>query len=245
MKKQGFTLAEVLVTLGILGVIGALTLPALLNDTEKNTWVNQLKSGKNILTNGFAQMMAIQGANKLDDTELWNNIVTSEIKSKNYAVKAEMAKYFTIDSMEDNALPSGLKVYDIFSKQSSLLNNTVRFKLSNSMTVNMVFYPYNTNRKSVSDCSTIKSNGGSMCNYVANIYLDVNGNKKPNVIGKDIYNFYLSDDGRLFPYGGNDLYQYNNTEVWKTKCSDKTIKAGCDSRALTARVIEEGKINYQ
>ena len=34
MKRFGFTLAEVLITLGIIGVISALTLPSLLNDTQ-------------------------------------------------------------------------------------------------------------------------------------------------------------------------------------------------------------------
>ncbi|MBR6127484.1 type II secretion system protein [bacterium] len=244
--KKAFTLAEVLITLGVLGIIGALTLPALFNDTEKNTWVNQMKSGRSILTNGFAQMMALQGANNLTDTELWNNVITTTVSSKNNDVKNELAKYFTIDKLEDNALPTGVNVYDIFGSTSSLLNSTMRIKLANAMTVNMVLYTANANKKSVGECDTIKSNGGNMCNYLANIYLDVNGNKKPNVIGKDIYNFYLGSDGRLFPFGGEDVFQYDNTNAkWKTKCDGKKLKAGCDSRALTARVIEEGyKINY-
>ena len=33
MDKQAFTLAEVLITLGIVGVIAAMTLPALINQT--------------------------------------------------------------------------------------------------------------------------------------------------------------------------------------------------------------------
>ena len=33
MKKNGFTLAEVLITLGIIGVIAAITLPTLMSDT--------------------------------------------------------------------------------------------------------------------------------------------------------------------------------------------------------------------
>jgi len=33
MLKKGFTLAEVLVTLGIIGVVAALTLPGILTDT--------------------------------------------------------------------------------------------------------------------------------------------------------------------------------------------------------------------
>ena len=35
MKKYGFTLAEVLITLGILGVIAALTIPGLMLDSRR------------------------------------------------------------------------------------------------------------------------------------------------------------------------------------------------------------------
>ncbi len=31
MNKQGFTLAEVLITLGIIGIVAAMTLPTLIN----------------------------------------------------------------------------------------------------------------------------------------------------------------------------------------------------------------------
>ena len=42
-KKAAFTLAEVLVTLGIIGVVAALTIPALIADYKKIVYVNQLK----------------------------------------------------------------------------------------------------------------------------------------------------------------------------------------------------------
>lgn len=34
MHKKGFTLAEVLITLGIIGVVAALTMPTVLNKTK-------------------------------------------------------------------------------------------------------------------------------------------------------------------------------------------------------------------
>ena len=34
MKKYGFTLAEVLITLGIIGVVAAMTIPTLISDTD-------------------------------------------------------------------------------------------------------------------------------------------------------------------------------------------------------------------
>ena len=43
MKRIGFTLAEVLITLGIIGVVAAITLPALIQKQQEKILVNQLK----------------------------------------------------------------------------------------------------------------------------------------------------------------------------------------------------------
>ena len=42
-KKQGFTLAEVLITLGIIGIVAALTIPALVGNYQKEVTVTALK----------------------------------------------------------------------------------------------------------------------------------------------------------------------------------------------------------
>lgn len=42
-KKSAFTLAEVLITLGIIGVVAAMTLPSLIGNYQKTQTVNQLK----------------------------------------------------------------------------------------------------------------------------------------------------------------------------------------------------------
>ena len=41
--KKGFTLAVVLITLGIIGIVAALTLPALISNYRKNLVVERLK----------------------------------------------------------------------------------------------------------------------------------------------------------------------------------------------------------
>ncbi len=41
--KKAFTLAEVLITLGVIGVVAAMTMPSLVANYQKKVWVNQLK----------------------------------------------------------------------------------------------------------------------------------------------------------------------------------------------------------
>ena len=43
MNKRAFTLAEVLITLGIIGVVAAMTLPTLLNKYQEVVTVNKVK----------------------------------------------------------------------------------------------------------------------------------------------------------------------------------------------------------
>ena len=50
--KRGFTLAEVLITLGIIGVVAALTLPSLIDNYKKQEYVARLPKGISILNNG-------------------------------------------------------------------------------------------------------------------------------------------------------------------------------------------------
>lgn len=59
--KKAFTLAEVLITLGVIGVVAAITLPTLIQQYNKVVWVNQLKKSVSMLEQGFQKAMADDG----------------------------------------------------------------------------------------------------------------------------------------------------------------------------------------
>ena len=59
MKKQNaFTLAEVLITLGIIGVVAAMTLPTLLNSVQGSQYRAQLKKAMSSLSNALVMSVA-------------------------------------------------------------------------------------------------------------------------------------------------------------------------------------------
>ena len=58
MKKNGFTLAEVLITLAIIGVVATLTLPSLMSNTQEQQSITAFKKAMNTL-NEVAQMNAV------------------------------------------------------------------------------------------------------------------------------------------------------------------------------------------
>ena len=61
MKKNGFTLAEVLITLAIIGVVATMTLPGLMTNTAEQQYVTGLKKGINVLTEAAQMSQAIEG----------------------------------------------------------------------------------------------------------------------------------------------------------------------------------------
>ena len=61
MKKNGFTLAEVLITLAIIGVVATMTLPTLMNNAGEQQYKTGFKKGINILTEAGQMNEAIAG----------------------------------------------------------------------------------------------------------------------------------------------------------------------------------------
>ena len=61
MKKNGFTLAEVLITLAIIGVVATLTLPALMTNVGEQQYKTALKKALNTLSEAGQMSQAMDG----------------------------------------------------------------------------------------------------------------------------------------------------------------------------------------
>ena len=70
--SHAFTLAEVLITLGVIGVVAALTLPALIQNYQKHVTVNRLKVNFNILSNAVRLAEANFG-----EITTWDELINS------------------------------------------------------------------------------------------------------------------------------------------------------------------------
>lgn len=67
-KKSGFTLAEVLVTLMIIGVIAAMTIPSLMQGTAQQEYKAALKKGISMLNQAITMNYALDGIDAVDYT---------------------------------------------------------------------------------------------------------------------------------------------------------------------------------
>ena len=218
-KKAAFTLAEVLITIGIIGVVAAMTLPTLIQKQQKMVWVNQLKKSVNVLEQGFQKMLADEGLENLTDTFVWvPNIQKlnesgegcwygSDYKnSGNCKLFGEnLGKYFK---------NIGFESYGIIARRFDGTEARMFHEYNTPMILSdgtMIFWDLDKNQtKTTTQCNNIKSLGGNMCSNLGWIYLDVNGKKGPNIFGRDIFLFSLSNKGKLYPIAGKDYALFNS-----------------------------------
>ena len=267
-KKSAFTLAEVLITLGVIGVVAAMTLPTLIHNYQKTVYVNQLKKSYSILEQAFQKMLADDGVQKLSDTHVWTNMTrtcnyydgfggVSFLDDRCKGFLDDLSKYVKIIGVEkynENMFELGNKsTYNIAPVATP---NTLPIVLADGTMI--FFYVQNTPTTTTPQSyNAIKSLGGNMYSQAGRIHIDVNGRRGPNTFGRDIFYFYLSDEGKLYPSGGKDYALYriphaldSHSYYWRNNSdcgnADGTMPNGnVEGLSCAARIMEEGwKMNY-
>ena len=84
MRKNGFTLAEAMVTLGIIGVISAISIPSLINEYNKQVYTKSLQVAISDFENAMGVMMMKEGVFSLVETEAWKHV---RVKGDNYILR--------------------------------------------------------------------------------------------------------------------------------------------------------------
>ena len=164
--KKGFTLAEVLITLAIIGVVAALTIPAVVYKYQKHAQYTQFMKVYNTLSNAFQLAQGEYGSVKSWDYDGSDMV-------DNY-----LAKYLNIISSQD--IPN----YDIKTLDGQ------SFGAMNAVVSGNVASPkYYT----LSDGSAFLI-PVAMENFGIVVAVDTNGVKAPNTFGRDIFQFIIGSD---------------------------------------------------
>ena len=256
-RKTAFTLSEVLITLGIIAVVAALTLPTLIANYQKKNLVTQLKKSVSTIEQGFTTMLADEEVESLADTDVFKAINGSCIASEGLKNSGcdnfypKLKKYFNIIDVRETG--SDFKHRNI-NPNASFQNPDNR--TDGAMIVladGAILYSYNissSEQKSPYSCDYIHSKGGTMCAKMGNFAIDVNGKKKPNVTGRDVFVFYISSTGHLVPlWSKNDLiYAEGNDRrswIYNSSACGTYGKADAEEKATygtgcAARIIENG-----
>ena len=214
IKNAAFTMAEILLSLTIIGVVAAITLPSLTGNINERTWNTQRKALYARFSQAIALMPALNGYGTLAEDE--NHSVTADTVTETFITDG-LAKVLKINNICDNehlpdcGIPAtltnlkGSKI-DVFPKTltelNPMFNSTI--ELANSAG-SMVPWTYSMINTKAAAFET--ANGESIAVYYnpscriddsvsdevytqgwmcANFIYDLNGTKGPNTVGKDI-----------------------------------------------------------
>lgn len=166
--KQGFTLAEVLITLGIIGVVAAMTLPAVITNTRKSEASARLKKFYSAMQQAIAMSELKYGPCLEWEYESIDDYEDPEQAGKNY----DISKAFVEQYLEPFMKLKSEKKEWITSTQQKLDGYSLVF----------------------ADGSTMNAKVGSC----VDLSFDINGDRKPNKRGYDQFIFVICkrDSGR-------------------------------------------------
>ena len=197
LKKAAFTLAEVLITLGIIGVVAALTLPTVIKHYKAMVLENAFKKSVTNLYQAYDLTRQQLGVDNIYQT---------------YVICTSKENCYDENSLEfRKTLEKNLKVTSIYKQGFYPLKNYNGTKL---ITINAgLDYPEAT--KILADGSSfgMNTNSDGVAIATIHIFIDTNGPYKgPNQIGHDLFKFDIARDSKLKPLKMIKLYTEEELE---------------------------------
>lgn len=230
-NNKAFTLAEVLITLAVLGVVAAITIPSIMLQKDKQAWAVQLNKTYATLENA-RRLTAIDYGGDISELFSSADVTTGNVALQAFAAHLNIVKncgestgcwYDNIKNL-DGTLYNDDGLFETHydgSHGKAVLANGTAIKINgddSSCTTNNSNYPYSPKAYE------------HWCGY---IWVDVNGKKAPNTIGRDVFQFDITRDG-IYPRG----LRYSEASI-NSSCSNSSSGAYC-----AAKVIKEGAMNY-
>jgi len=234
-KKFAFTLVETLITLAIVGIIAAITVPTLIQRYTEHVTVVNLKKHYNILQEGFKNAIAKNG-----NPEEW--------RTRGIGWKGDGT--YESGGVDDflEAYGSGLPVeINCHSRGVECMKGFVRggkatpAQYLNGTSLDDLYYGESRGRMLLKTgavcvfwghylCTDRAGAVKNICGYVR-VYLD--GNNKPAVMGKNTFQFYITREG-VVPAGLD-----GDTANPPSTCKKDSMGIGC-----AAHVIYKGNMDY-
>ena len=204
-KKHGFTLAEILITLTVIGVVAALTIPTLLQNTNQAEFKTALKRDFSDLSQATLQIQNDNGGSLVN---AFRNGAGGNLDSENLknAFKGKLSYLKDCSGISGHGgTGNGASTEGCWHTANNwkrlngtLLGNYVLpgLILSNGTLISMAI------ESSTCQYSFGFTSGIYRCGIID---IDVNGFKPPNTIGKDIFTFSLIES-ELIPNGAKGTF---------------------------------------
>lgn len=248
-SKSAFTLAEVLITLAIVGIVASITIPTLIRNYQKNQYITTLKKAYSDTQEVFKRYIADEGVTDLSQTHLFTEF-------SDEAIGIVMTKYIKMLKVTCDGTESCSYKYKTLygtgggsgSQSSGIYKFDTLYGASIEVNVNTGY----------STCKYDESIQGSMKGRCGLIAIDVNGDKPPNRLGRDYFrDIFLGPNGNLYPELSKDTALYyghldylNSDSYWQKSINNcgklgSTVITNASGEGCLARIIEESwQMNY-
>lgn len=189
-KYTAFTLAEVLITLGIIGVVAAMTLPTVISKVDRRININRLKREYSVFQQAFQKIAAE------NDASFKNALAVCTDNTARHACLKDIfkAKLNTVQDCDKNSGENLSKCFAAQEDVKQLNGKPVKSSagyFNNNTTAGVVL----SDGSSASfwldtvECNSSLNKNKQRCGWVV---IDVNGpNHNPNTWGKDLYLFFI------------------------------------------------------
>ncbi len=194
-RKCAFSLAEVLITLGIIGVVASLTLPSVIHQYRKKVLETQFKTAYSFINQAIVMTKQDLGSNSLfDDYTVYNSkqgFIYAEEFYKAFYKRLKVVGNATLKSTD----------YSIYSD-----GNVKRY-------TNGKEFSFEAPEKLLENGMTIRTHiAGSVDGISISIQVDINGNKGPNRMGHDLFTFKIKDSSDKL-IGSKKIRDYTEDEL--------------------------------
>lgn len=224
-NKTGFTLAEVLITLGVIGIVTAMTIPTLIQKHQKKVLALKLKTVYSTLNNALKMSIAENG-----DFEGWG--LEEEAVSRTYVEKYWKPYLKTLKTCDK---PNECNYYKSYSGSTCPVNSEcwiwACYNESKTLTCINYWKPGYTTAIVLANGTYVMFETESAQTHklysIKTIRIDLNGSDGPNESGKDYFRFQITQNG-VMPSGYVDK---TYAEI-NANCSKDGYKSYCAAKIM-------------
>ena len=189
-KRTAFTLAEVLITLGIIGIVASMTLPSLIQSYKERVTVTKVQKAYSVLNQAFKRISEEYG-----EPQDWPG-VEKQIASCGECSIAHLNLYSNFISGEKYIAPRVNQDKEIIELNGGFF--TFSDSRPSLITPDGTFYFSHLRQCGVYSLTT---GNRSACTMGGDILYDIDGEQKgPNQLGKDVFSFVTAQTG-VYPAG--------------------------------------------
>ncbi|GBF22988.1 pilin subunit PilA [Candidatus Gastranaerophilus sp. (ex Termes propinquus)] len=250
-KKRAFTLAEVLITLAVVGIVAASTIPAVVTKLTRQEYVTKLQKAHNTLSNAFRAAELEYGP-----AEFWSN-ADGKFVEKHFLSQLDILTscglsasnglcFGAVRNLNDNTDFIPIMMGPFLRQSSPTTGNAYRF-----ITTDGIAYAYDNGANAASNTmQSLRTNAHI-------VWVDVNGPKPPNVLGRDVFAFFIRAETSetsahpmrgVFALGAVNI---NGNYISDSSVRDTNATYGCTRNSSASaglycagKVLSEGGMNY-